>query len=352
MAGLETIAGARILLVEDNEINQQVALELLRQAHFKIDLAENGRIALTQLQTREYDLVLMDMQMPVMDGLAATKEIRCLPRFEHLPIVAMTANALMADRQRCFDVGMNDFLAKPIEPEELWQALLKWIPARYAPSPLPAINPDEPVQSAELNFSVAGIEMAPALRRMLGNTEIYISTLRKFCSLQVAMPENTLSALNAEDWTTAQRHAHTLKGVSASIGANELAQEAALLEQAIAERHSREEIISKLEVVSVVLAKLIEAIKYNLPEVVVKARLTPVESAAAAGKFAQLLVENNPEVMAWMEANSAALATLIPPARMMEIEAAVRAFDLDDALRLLIDTCQLSVDDVRVQPRI
>jgi len=127
---LSSIAGARILLVEDNEINQEVAKELLIFAGMRVDLAENGAIALEKLLTQEYDLVLMDMQMPIMDGVTATKQIRQHKHLEKLPVIAMTANALIADQERCAEAGMNDFVTKPIEPELLWQALLKWIPAR------------------------------------------------------------------------------------------------------------------------------------------------------------------------------------------------------------------------------
>jgi len=109
MASLNSISGARLLLVEDNEINQEVALEMLRQARFVVDLAENGRVALARLQEHQYDLVLMDMQMPVMDGLEATRQIRKIPELKNLPVVAMTANALAEDRQRCMDAGMDDF---------------------------------------------------------------------------------------------------------------------------------------------------------------------------------------------------------------------------------------------------
>ena len=124
------LRGARILLVEDNEINQQVATELLQDAGFVVDVASNGQIAVDMVQTASYDLVFMDMQMPVMDGVTATVEIRKHERFRELPIVAMTANAMQGDRDKCIAAGMNDHLGKPIEPEELRQAVLKWVRRR------------------------------------------------------------------------------------------------------------------------------------------------------------------------------------------------------------------------------
>jgi CheY-like chemotaxis protein len=137
---LATIKGARVLLVEDNELNQEVATELLRDAGLVVDLAENGQLALDKLKAVDYDIVLMDMQMPVMDGVTATREIRKDERFKDLAIVAMTANAMRADRDRCIAAGMNDHIAKPIEPEDLWQALLKWIKPKHVMSARPATH--------------------------------------------------------------------------------------------------------------------------------------------------------------------------------------------------------------------
>ena len=118
--------GTRVLLVEDNEINQEVAIGLLEDAAIQVDLAENGEIAVRMSQQNDYDVVLMDMQMPVMDGIEATREIRSDPRLRNLPIIAMTANAMAADREKCLDAGMNDHIGKPIDPDQLFSVLLRW----------------------------------------------------------------------------------------------------------------------------------------------------------------------------------------------------------------------------------
>jgi two-component system sensor histidine kinase/response regulator len=128
---LSPLVGASILLVEDNEINREVASEMLQDAGIRVTTAEHGQQALDRLVAGElFDLVLMDMQMPVLDGIAATEAIRALPAHHALPIVAMTANVMATDRQRCLDVGMNDFVAKPIDADQLWGALLRWMPQR------------------------------------------------------------------------------------------------------------------------------------------------------------------------------------------------------------------------------
>ncbi|TRZ68449.1 MAG: response regulator, partial [Rhodocyclaceae bacterium] len=331
---LDTIAGARILLVEDNALNQEVALEILRQAHFAVDLAENGRVALARLQDRDYDLVLMDMQMPLMDGVEATRELRRETRFAQLPVVAMTANALTADRERCLAAGMNDFLTKPIEPELLWQALLKWIPRRHELVTMPTVTVAVP-PAPTFDLGIPEIDCGPALRRMLGRSELYLSTLRKFCPNQENTMEAVRAALESDDWRTAERLAHSLKGVAGSIGAGELTLAAAALEKALAERRPRVGIDEQIDTLDIQLAELIAALRSKLPPPPVAAIADAATSRAAAGELERLLEDSDPEVMSWLESHSDALRGTLAAARVVEIEAAVRAFDLDDALRLL-----------------
>ena len=342
LENLATIAGARILLVEDNEINQEVALQLLRQARFSVDLAENGQVALERLQTRDYDLALMDMQMPVMDGIAATHRLRRIPGLATLPVVAMTANVQPADRQRCLDSGMNDFLAKPIEPDLLWQTLLKWIPPRHAPAPLPAPvgSPDAVSPGPTFDLGVPGIDSVQALRRMLGSTDLYFATLRKFCKLQENLGETMRVALDADDWETAQRQAHTLKGVAASIGATSLGMEAAALERALTERLPRSHVDESIGVIDVQLRELIAALGTKVPAPPATTIPDTDASAAALDELERLLNESNPEAMAWFDRSAGVLQGALPAARLTEIEVAVQACDLDDALRLLRDARQ------------
>ena len=344
LQSLAAIAGARILLVEDNEINQEVALDLLRHARLEVDLAENGQVALDRLQANDYALVLMDMQMPVMDGVEATRQLRRLPGLAALPVVAMTANAQAADRQRCQEAGMNDFIPKPIEPELLWQTLLKWIAPRHAAA---AADSDSDMATAAvstapaapaLDLGVAAIDPGPALRRMLGNTELYFATVRKFCRLQENTGQTMVAALDAGDWVTAQRQAHTLKSVAASIGAGRLAEQAAALEKALAERLPRADADRHIGAIDGQLRELIAALRDKLPAAPEAALPDVAGAAAAVAELEQLLSESNPEAMACLERNAAALKAIIPAARLAQIETAVNAFDLDDALRLLRQT--------------
>jgi CheY-like chemotaxis protein/anti-sigma regulatory factor (Ser/Thr protein kinase) len=264
VAQLATINGARILLVEDNELNQEVATELLRDVGFVVELAVNGQFALDKIRSAHYDIVLMDMQMPVMDGVTATREIRKEARFKDLPVVAMTANAMQGDRERCIAAGMNDHVAKPIEPEDLWKALLKWIKPRN-PTAAANVLPKE-VQDIRLPSGIKELDIADGLRRVLGKKPLYLWMLRKFIAGQKNAMAEIHNALEAEDWTTAERLAHTLKGVAGNIGAKSLPSLAEKVEAAIREHQTREAINARLEKLGKPLATLIAQLEQKLPK--------------------------------------------------------------------------------------
>jgi two-component system sensor histidine kinase/response regulator len=176
--------GVRVLLVEDNELNQEVAKGLLEEAKVTADLAENGEVAVRMVRERDYDAVLMDMQMPVMGGIEATQAIRSEPRFHDLPIIAMTANAMAADREKCLEAGMNDHVAKPIDPDELFAVLLRWTKPRDAQGalakPAPLKKTREPLPGAPCvgTLEIAGIDTNSAMKRIGGNGELYETLLR------------------------------------------------------------------------------------------------------------------------------------------------------------------------------
>jgi two-component system, sensor histidine kinase and response regulator len=232
---LAAIRGARILLVEDNDINQMVAREMLQDAGFIVEVAENGQLALDMVQNARYDLVFMDMQMPVMDGVSATRHIRAISRLAELPIVAMTANAMEQDRQRCIDAGMNDSLTKPIDPEAMWSTLLRWVPAVDSERAVAAANPNaRPIDAAQLP-SIPGLDTALGLSRMLGKRSLYLAMLRRFVASQRSVPEQIHDALSVGDLPTAERLAHTSRSVAGTIGATAIQNLAAELERSLKE---------------------------------------------------------------------------------------------------------------------
>ncbi|MGB8325382.1 MAG: response regulator, partial [Candidatus Acidiferrum sp.] len=266
---LSPVYGARVLLVEDNELNREVAIGLLEDAHLSIDQAENGAMAVQQLAKQDYDLVLMDMQMPVMDGITATKAIRSNPRFASLPIVAMTANAMERDREQCLAAGMNAHLAKPIDPPKLFEALLRWIPPRAvaasagaSPLPTPAFVSSPIPVAASSELFIPGIDTATALKRTGGNRKRYESLLQRFADSQAHAVIDIRSALAANDAPTASRLAHSLKGSSANLGANALAEVAAKAEAAIDSKQSTE---LALDALIHILDSTVIAIRTALP---------------------------------------------------------------------------------------
>lgn len=234
------IRGARVLLVEDNELNQIVAVELLRDAGFVVDVADNGQMALDQLRQTSYDVVLMDMQMPVMDGETATRQLRQDPRLQDLPVIAMTANAMDADRQRCFAAGMNDHVAKPIEPATLWSALSRWIKPRpgLGQAAMPPLAGAAPVLASVPRLTgwppvVQGLNTALGLQRALGKPALYADMLVRFVQAQSSVVAQIDAAIAAGNQGLAERLAHTLKSVAANIGAQEASEHAHALEQAL-----------------------------------------------------------------------------------------------------------------------
>jgi two-component system sensor histidine kinase/response regulator len=269
---LAAIRGARVLLVEDNDINQQVARELLEDAGLVVDVADNGQIAVDMVQQASYDLVFMDMQMPVMDGLTATRQIREISRLERLPIVAMTANAMEQDRRKCIEAGMNDAVIKPIDPQNLWDTLLRWVrldePASTPACEVPvgtqrAANADtSSVPGVPLN--IAGLDTDLGLTRMLGKRTLYLAMLRRYVTGQKGVCEQIHQALAMGDMPGAERLAHTTKGVSGNIGATGIQNLAGALEQSLKDYHPPLDVQQRLLELEGPLAALIEALEYEL----------------------------------------------------------------------------------------
>ncbi|MBF0411838.1 MAG: response regulator, partial [Desulfamplus sp.] len=270
--GFDDIRGARLLLVEDNAINQQLAVELLSDEGFYVDVAENGKIGLEQYkasigakkdeQTDEkkdgkitgseqpYDVVLMDLQMPVMDGRTSTKEIRSYEKefgiVDEIPIIAMTADAMAGVKEEVLSIGMNDYVTKPIEPSEVFRALVKWIKPDKRPLPDEYIKKiNSKIEGASIltqgaNESATeiqiphldGINTDVGLFRVSGNRKLYINLLKKFHRDNQGLTQKILAAIEQHDQELAVRLAHTVKGVSGTIGSHVLQNIAGELEAA------------------------------------------------------------------------------------------------------------------------
>ncbi len=260
------ISGVHALLVEDNEINQQIAIELLESKGVKVTVANNGKEGMDKVLAAKpdyFDLVLMDMQMPVMDGHQATISIRQNAQYLSLPIIAMTAHAMVEERERCASEGMVDHVTKPIDPDFLYRTIEKWgSPRRDAAgrkpttgvsaaatavvaapvtapvaapvsAPVAALAPAPVTVKDGLPDTIAGMDVQSGLKRVVGNRKLFLTLLKKYVSGQADAVVRIRSALQAGDHATAERDAHTLKGVSANIGAAEVENLAMQLEAAI-----------------------------------------------------------------------------------------------------------------------
>ncbi len=332
------IEGISVLLVEDNEINQQIAVELLQSRGAKVTVAHNGAQAL-ELLTKAPDplpwsIVLMDLQMPVMDGHTATVEIRKLPRFKDLPIVAMTAHVLQDERDRCIAEGMNDHIAKPVDAELLYATVARW------GKPVAHLTWDEALVDI-------GVHVAEAITRMSGREDLYQSLLNRLAANHADAPQRLREALLADDPTTARRIAHTLKGLAGTLGAPALVRVSADLEKRIKDGEPSDALEPTVQEFAQELARILAVVKTHRKATqplrhVAKAkdlRSAPQDSEKLADVYGQLYA-----LLHGSDADAIALARSFDGVlrdgmgeRYADLQLALQNFDLDTAKTIVVD---------------
>lgn len=337
MNELKLLYGSRVLIVEDNPINQQVAREIMEQAGIMVEVADNGLAALEKLgpEHAPFDAVYMDLQMPVMSGYEATIRIREMFSYEELPIIAMTAHAMPEVRKKCLDVGMNDHLAKPIDPQQLYASLTKWItPKNIDSSDVQDNNPSLPMVSFRaLPEQLPGIDLPSALERLDDNSELLRQIIVQFGEQYATAVEDVQHALEANDKQWVGRMLHTLRGVSGTIGADQLCLATTDLEDAICEGNQES------------LDTLIEAVKLQLSRVLESARILREQAESmeqqseptASSEQLQLLIQqlreslikNDLEAIKLLEALG---LVLDQPACLSKVQKAVDRLDFATAL--------------------
>ena len=340
------LAGTRILLVEDNEINQQIAVELLEGTGARVQIAGNGSEAVQTVangpQPPPFDVVLMDLQMPIMDGYQATAKLRADGRFRTLPIIAMTAHATIEERQRCLAAGMNDHISKPIDPRVLFETVGRF--CKPQPLPAPSLSPADPPKPAAAPADdnipvIEGLDARDGLARVAGNRKLYLKLLRQFAEQQGPAVGQISAALAQGDTALAERLAHTLKGVAGNIGAKAVQAAAGILEKLIRARASALETDPAMQQVAATLDPLVARLQAALGSPASNdagpaATLPPVSSAQsreAAAQLTRLLAEFDPGAADFVEANRAALRPLFAGDLWPQFEKLVQGYAFADA---------------------
>ncbi|MBK1641834.1 hybrid sensor histidine kinase/response regulator [Chromatium okenii] len=326
--------GMRVLLVEDNLLNQQIALELMQAQGAIVELANNGLEALEQLARRPADafaLVLMDLQMPVLDGYQTTQQLRADPRYDQLPIIAMTAHALVEERQRGLDLGMQGYLSKPFDPADLFAILSRyWSTSDPAPTASSDAAPAQPDV-----FAIQGLDAQQGLMRVGGKLAFYQRLLTGFYAQFHTAPATLRTALAQGDWDGARRLIHTLKGLAGTLGMTALQQAALALEAALRTQDATAtarltELIALLEPLLVQLDALtIQETQPSLPAI------DKEELHQHLATLRQLLSEGDAEALELWNTHAGAFADLFNPNTLRRIRVALDHFDFEAALALL-----------------
>ncbi len=337
----KAVGGAYLLLVDDNQVNQELAQEILEDAGIRIDIANNGAEALQKIAQADYDGVLMDCQMPVMDGYTATRKLREDARFASLPVIAMTANAMVSDREKCLAAGMNDFIAKPIAVDQLFTTLARWIKPRAAVvASAPAAAQDDSLPR------IPGLDINGALQRVGGNAARLSKLLRRFNETQADAMLRIQAAIDNRDMDTATREAHTLKGLAGNIGAAALSEQARVVERMLKHGESAD-VPAALEALEQELASLLQRMTAALGPAgadaappVTTIQVDKDELAAELRQLAALLADDDSQAVKRLDSVVDKLAALGQSDAAKLLKRLVSQYDFDAAAGKLRETAQ------------
>jgi len=339
--------GAKVLLVEDNLMNQQVAMEILKEASLVVDIANNGQEAVEAVTGSDYDLVLMDVQMPVMGGYEATRKLREDGRYGSLPVIAMTAHAMQGAKEDCLEAGMNDYVSKPINPDQLFSVLTRWLRSHRPDTGIKAKMLTQPNgQDFESNLPkrLPGIELETGLKRLNRNEKLYKRLLLDFSEKYASFTVEIRKALQEKDTDTAERLAHTLKGVAGNlsiIGVYDLAQG---LEEAIAALSAPAidrllvELDKELELVTQSLIQLNPVEQKELTDIELDDKEPPINMVEIQGillELIKLLHEDNLDATECLETLKKSLGKSMFHNEIQEVDAYIKNYDFDSAKQSL-----------------
>jgi signal transduction histidine kinase/DNA-binding response OmpR family regulator/HPt (histidine-containing phosphotransfer) domain-containing protein len=352
------LIGMRVLLVEDNLINQQLAVELMRKRGVDVDVSNNGKEALAQLDMHApdfYHVVLMDLQMPVMDGYEATRQLRSDSRYLDLPIVAMTAHAFFEERERCRIIGMNGHISKPIDPDDFYSVLARYYTNADMPTLSPKISTEEKtaVSPNSKLLAIKGLEALKALRRVGDDWGLYEKMLQMFIQDFVDYDDTFANFLANEEWGEAHRYAHTLKGVAGTLGIEGVSDIAAKLEHAAKEKN-RDVAMTSLSSMKPIMRAILEQLQALFAEQ--ESNKTPAtvdennQNCVKADKLPEclatmitLLAEGDAEAIDLWDENKKEFHGFLNAQSLHKLSVALQNFEFDIAHKLLLELQQKNV---------
>lgn len=350
-----SIQGMKVLLTEDNEINQQIAVELMESIGAFVTVANNGKESVDILESspdNTFDVVLMDLQMPVMDGYEATKRLRANPRFDKLPIFAMTAHAMVEEREKTQALGMQEHITKPIDPDALFATLTKYYiksDAGYESQNPPSFDGGMSLQTEIASIKhqasgirhpdalpvISGLDTASGLKRTANNVKLYRKILVQYAEGQKDAVENIRTSLGADQRQDAERAAHTTKGVSGNIGAIIVQEKAAVVEAAIRNNEPREILEPLLKALDEVLSAMVSSLNTAL-EIAAETPAAisagdPAKGRVVLEKLITLLSNSDSDAGELFENNRDDLSTVIPADKLNAVVKAIEEFDFEAA---------------------
>ena len=342
-------SGVKILLAEDNEINQQVAKELLERVGIEVTIVHNGAEAVASANKEHYSAILMDVQMPVLDGYAATRQIRKNKTAHELPIIAMTANAMTGDREKCLNAGMNDHVVKPVVPKDLYAALVHWVGCTPKTA-LPTVVSPPPENTKEHMAipPISGIDLKVGLKHVGGNVKLLKILLSRFARNKDGIYFEMDALLASQNIHGVLQAAHTLKGVSATLGASVLTQWAAAVEQEAKTTKDINTLTEPVEKLNQELARVVAAIESSLtveplhPTRPVQSKISdgPEVLAALIVKAVEFLADYDSAVEQVIEELDSLVNDKQRREKMVPIRKILEKYDFDSALTLFREWAQ------------
>ncbi|MCL9781331.1 response regulator [Vibrio sp. S4M6] len=322
------LEGANLLLVEDNEINQELAVELLQGQRMDVTVAENGQIAVELYQSHHFDGILMDCQMPVMDGYEATAYIRKELGDTSIPIIAMTANVMEQDKEKIIAVGMNDMVAKPIDVDNMFKTLSRWI----TPKKPTSVGQQDTSSNYTPSLNILGIDTVQGLARANGNQKLYIKLIQRFVSSYQNTSEVTeqLSNENIED---RKRYVHTLKGVAGNLGANELHTLCQAVENNLNSQAIQDKLTNALETL---IATILSHPELSISTPKARNDNAPtLYDAQRHTELIELIQQSDTEALAYLDDLPAPQSIGLNPNDFTALRNALEEFDFDKAIEIL-----------------